>query len=405
MGYHPRVVNPNPVGIVTNLNDEDGFVQPGQEIVLTAQVTNRTTGFSDGTLQIAVPPALGGGTRTAAISLIPDEVVSSEFTLTVDPAATGDVVTIDSTAQVQRVFPPDTQSEVVQASTDLGSVFAPIVSVMIAPDPRPDHYQISGRTNQNAGFAINQGVWTRKVNFQQPSQGAQLLGKDTNTFPPGTRNHNVACANNGRCLAVWRANPNSSGPRIPQFVIGMQMVGQDGTLQTRHVLTLPGTSVEANPQPVVATNGDEFLVAWGNIDRTSNRNGLWIQRVRNDGQLIGGQTRILANDSAEQWSAADIVYAEHENRYHLAFIRSTVGPISILPLDATNPTNPATVGPIANLGSGGVPQLAYDPQSGRLMLVFIQPTGLGGTNPQVFARFVTRKIPPGRHHSLWAPAA
>ncbi|NJO05200.1 MAG: hypothetical protein HC876_06555 [Chloroflexaceae bacterium] len=61
VGYHPRVVNPNPVGIVTNLNDEDGFVQPGQEIVLTAQVTNRTTGFSDGTLQIAVPPALGGG--------------------------------------------------------------------------------------------------------------------------------------------------------------------------------------------------------------------------------------------------------------------------------------------------------------------------------------------------------
>lgn len=391
-GYHPRVVNPNPVGIVTSVDDEDGYVQPGQPVVLTAQVTNRTTGFSDGTLQIAVPPALGGGTRTAAINLVPNQAVSSAFPLTIDPAAPGQRIAIDSTAQVRRIFPPDTQFQLQALTSSFGNLANPISDVMVAPDPRPGHYQVSARAS--LGQTSEAGLFTGKLGLQTAPVPA-LTGSGI-TLVNFVREHDVACADNGRCLVVWQG-------RNTRIVVGGRMVRPDGTLETPFAFAT-GNAIDL--RPVVATNGDEFLVAWqasGASGQEAAREGMWAARVTNTGQIIG-PVRIVSGFNpvtrlSDAVTPADGVFAAHENRYYVAsaqVVRSVnpTAPTSIR-LYRVNPTN-LLLAPVqetvfslpANTPDQVLaPQLAYSPQGGRTMLVFIQSDRLSGGNARVFATF------------------
>ncbi len=393
-GYHPRIANPNPVGIITSVDDEDGYVQPGQQVVLTARVTNQTTGFSDGTLQIAVPAALGGGTRTAAIDLVPGQQVSSQFPLTIDPAAPGQRITIDSTAQVRRIFPPDTQFQLQSSTSSFGNLANNITDVVAAPDPRPGHYQVSARTS--LGQTVEAGLFTGKLGLQTVP-GPALTGSGI-TLIGNIREHDVACADNGRCLMLWhgrnRANTN--------IVVGGRMVAADGTREAPFQLTV-STILDLNP--VVATNGNEFLVVWqgGGPSSQPALNGLWVARVTNAGQIIG-PLQILSGLNTttgliDTLNPADVVYATHENRYYVASAQvlrgiSSPGPkeIRLYRVNPANLTLPPVQETVFRPGTTTTeqvlaPQLAYSPQNGRTMLVFIQSDALTGANPRVFATF------------------
>lgn len=213
--YHPKVVNANPLALFPAVNDADRIVGPGQTLLYSTTVVNRTAGgpalFTAGLLEVSAPPPLSPARDAQRLALDTAAMITNVTTLTVAPTAANGPVMITSGART-RVVNPATPRWSWQAPTGgtLGGQAAGSGSLFLAatanrPD-RQDSYLITPQIRHRNVADLAPVFWKGDLRGYTWPGGANSTLYQTNSTVEHLRTNTapaVACSEAGRCLTVW----------------------------------------------------------------------------------------------------------------------------------------------------------------------------------------------------------
>jgi hypothetical protein len=212
-GYNPSVFNPSPIAVYPAMSNADGVLRPGQTFVYTTTVRNTldTPVFAPA-LQVDLPPALGGGMRTAAFTLNGGQQAVVAQPLAVPSAPGTQTGAISSTVRVRTAADVTSSQWTTAASSfQLGASnrlpFANGAAVRADGDESyllttlrrstvPAERRTPGDIQVN-GFGSADGINRTVEDDNSAEYGADARSWREQGSP------NAACADNGNCLIVW----------------------------------------------------------------------------------------------------------------------------------------------------------------------------------------------------------
>jgi len=201
--YNPLVFNQNPLRLNVATSDLDGVVGPGQTFSYTSVISTSGQPFDNGTLQVNLPAALGGGTPRYPLDLSqPPTTITS--TLTVGAGASAGPIMISSQARARLKGNGASGWEWSQPGgppIPFNDSARPQAVDAAAGAAGDDGYLLAALTSAH-GQQNNPGnIDLRAV----PGGAARLADNDAGntTFLRGTSAPSVACTGDGRCMTVW----------------------------------------------------------------------------------------------------------------------------------------------------------------------------------------------------------
>lgn len=232
--YHPGVANASPIEMRVSADDLDGFVAPGDDVIVTTDLVALEP-LEPGALDLVLPVEAGASPAPALLPFDPvafgdRQAVTIEQLLSVPPGADGEL-TIESRARtrLQDSSPTEptieVQPQIDQAIRDAYS----FIDVAAELAGAVDRFTLSASTSTAAdrgrgnvtrrslsgfhpGFLVDvdvddtrQGSTINRANPENRGDGAYLRGAS---------GPSVACNSIGRCLTVWEHVDDCSTVRI-----------------------------------------------------------------------------------------------------------------------------------------------------------------------------------------------
>jgi hypothetical protein len=366
--YHPRVPNQGAfVGFDYQFDARSTYqgravIGTRQPVTYTMTLVNRiapTFAFS-GTLSLDVPPALQltGGAGTMPFYLAGGERISNSVVLTATGAgSSGDELVLANEILIQldpeRVGAAWTWGTHQQyTTTTAGSEYPWATAVSPAPgwstsfvlatiegaDPDPDLPSFArGRLRV---YGLEDGVLGSPVSMG--TDGTYVSAPD------------IACNTNGRCLVVWNQGLYSN-------VYGI-MVDPGPTVAVSPFLISWDHPYAVGRDPVVATDGSDFVVAWSELDTLAS------VRSVSSAAVLG---EISALDSSGSLLRFDLAWVG--DKYLVVWQESTAGGKDVvaqyLARDGT-PVPNSLLGVAQNSENDEYPQVAYDPNTGNALIAY-----------------------------------
>jgi hypothetical protein len=210
LATNPQVWTPSPVALRTEVDDDDGFVQPGQTFAYTATVENNLQHdpgfFILGTLTTTLPAPLVGGMLTDDFNIYQGFEKSFAHDVSVNAVAASGPVTMHSEL-LTNMYDGDPNTyykwDPPPAVADATVVPSPAQAAMAAPrqpvSPTFAVASVEGTGTAGAGGHVH--LRTADADLSQPT----AVYADTRCGPgvSGNLGAGVACANDGRCLTAW----------------------------------------------------------------------------------------------------------------------------------------------------------------------------------------------------------
>jgi len=226
--YNPLVFNQNPLRLNVATSDLDGVVGPGQTFSYTSVISTSGQPFDNGTLQVNLPAALGGGTPRYPLDLSqPPTTITS--TLTVGAGASAGPITISSQARARLKGNGATGWEWSQPGSS---------PIPFNANAKPQAVDVAAGAAGNDGYLLAALASTRgqqnnpgNIDLRAlPSGAARLAENDAGntTFLRGTSAPSVVCTGDGRCMTVWDHFDNCNVVNFNDLVIND--AGSDGDL-------------------------------------------------------------------------------------------------------------------------------------------------------------------------------
>jgi hypothetical protein len=209
--YHPQVRNAPPISVLTESDDFDGYLSPGQSLrYTTTVVANRAV--VPGVLNVSVPAVLGSTPNPLALNFNPSAAVPQTMTqalnLALNAGATTGALELASTVNTRL---PSTGAaswvwEPVNLEAPLNGSEGSYVTALTHSSPRPgrqDRYLLAV-VSTNLGFLnsiYRSDVWA----YELPGGGSRMVENDNNnTTARVDRNYpSSACNANDDCLIIW----------------------------------------------------------------------------------------------------------------------------------------------------------------------------------------------------------
>ncbi len=349
--FHPYRWNTNPIGVYTEVGDPDKIVKPTQTFLFTTTVRNNVETGSPlwvrGTTQLD-PAPLTGHPLEMTFDIAKDKSQSLYSDLTV-PAGTGNqtvTLTTDVNAQLHTPSvwawdPWQTGSHATSYPKALSLATVPVTGWNTA------YAAVSQESYRVRGYRVSPaGITGGGVDVFNDANWSATAAPD------------IACNDSGRCLVVhsykktsndtygvtWRrTEPNWSS------MSGIWIEGQDGC--------------EAWGA-TVASDGDGFLVAW--LRKCSGSKEIKVRRVLANGYATGG---VMTLDSASDVGFPKLAWVG--DRYQAVWERDD--DIYTAHISGDSVTGPEAVS--ASAASEWSPRLAYDPLSGRTLVIYTSRSG------------------------------
>lgn len=365
--YNPLVANTPPIQVLTAVSDPDRLVKPGQSFLYTTTMVANVPLVPS---LLDVTPATQIGAAPSPKLIVQNVPAATAFTVP-SSAATGVNLTIRSSVRARLAAGAPAWSFDPLTVQTLGTFASPMLarytSVAANRSDRLDSYRLLSLNQNGVPNTTGLGNSSTLATFALPSGQNRNLST-INTYNPAS----VACNNRNDCLMIW---DNYSFENDVPLITG-SLLRADGTEQ-------PLATRLGGRRPVLASNGDGFLLAYENVD-FSGTTRLRLQAITKDGALAGsseinsglpvlnGQTR-LRYDLA--WLG---------DRYRLVYKQTFATGITQVDLSAnaavqnnTLLVNDSTVPP-NNYTLDVSPRLAYDPITGRWLLAYLRGTNAEG---------------------------
>lgn len=261
--FHPRVFNEGPVGLYTEIDDADGIVAPGAQVVFTTTLRNTIDArrYVDGDLSVSYPARLGGGSQSTPFLLFTDQEqqLTRSSTVTAGPSAQ---VNINTTADAQ----------LRQGLVGFEWAWQSLV---------PPRFSSIGQTTRHATIATHIGTDDLDANsvyalaYIGPdptiATGSLLTGPNRQSVPIGDASDDqdrapaIACNNQRLCLLVW-TELVGSGNATERKVYGAlsqydtRLLNDGYPTRKFAISTLPGN--QQYPSVATDANNEDFLVVW-----------------------------------------------------------------------------------------------------------------------------------------------
>jgi hypothetical protein len=207
--YHPNVVNIPPLTILTDVNDFDRFVKPGQSFLYTTTVIANVA-VVPGVLNLTVPSVAGSAPTAQTLSFNPSAAVPQT-------AAVANGFTINSGAPTGSIVFTSTVNTRLAASSAAGWTFDTVSPQTIANSfttptlargttvaaslaDRQDSFRLAAKLSTAAALTGTGDIFS----IRPPSVAASLLDEDDNRIiRRGATDPDMACNNAGDCMVVW----------------------------------------------------------------------------------------------------------------------------------------------------------------------------------------------------------
>ncbi len=359
--FSPYVYNENPVPIFLRDNTSDGFVSPSTSFVYSTTTENNLSSgiLLAGDVSLALPDIFSGNPLTAEVALTSgySETLASTITPQASSSATGILTsTMDLAAYEDVVWSWDPADENIM--TPVGG---DIQQLDAAASPGFSDLFVftaleidgSGEQHITAYAAGNDG---------NPSASAILYRLPQSLGTYGAPE--IACNDAGNCLIVWEAVDGSGTGQILGTILNQSIGDHSGALLFRFASSTTLSS------PVVASNGDDFMIGW--TEDTGSEASTSVMRVYPDGSSSTPlQVWKIGNHGSNPlgivWTGSTYL-AVWINAYNGAMYRAEidtsldVGPVTTVPGEAEIFANVnGVVGPLS---------LTYDPLSDQALVVY-----------------------------------
>jgi hypothetical protein len=265
--YHPNVFNTPPIAIFQSTDDFDGILGPNQAFIYTTTVVANQP-LAPGVLTITAPNGISGAGAPYALGFNPAatgaQTVTNASNLQVNNLSTGEIVL---TSTVNTRLPGGDITLAWQPATSetglgtAGKSGAFIYGAPALPD-RQDTYRLLAQSVITPGIFFSPGD---VLAYTLPTGAVRNLEVDP--LNPAWRVNSspaITCNDLGVCMAVWSEKPG--GLAGPPARIAAARITADGTVTHRFAVSAPVDPSEGDSQPVVATDGIFFLVAWQRLD-------------------------------------------------------------------------------------------------------------------------------------------
>jgi hypothetical protein len=219
--YHPNVFNLAPLAIYPSINDADGFLARSQNFVFNNTVMAYAP-MAPGVLDVTIANS-PAAQRIASLSRTPVRLDFDPLTFSgtqtvtqqlqyysIQPAMETLPITLNSTARTRLASSdgPAWAFDPVNVEAPLGGFTTPPRKVGLAPYrlDRTDSYLLAALTADSANYGGRGDIWQ----YRLPTGEAGILENDGSnvTALHGTAAPNVACNQQGACLAVWEEYDN-----------------------------------------------------------------------------------------------------------------------------------------------------------------------------------------------------
>ena len=385
--YHPNIYNVNPINVVVEVNDANRVVYLGQELVYTTTVATSAPlapGVIDITSSNVFPvqgpqtmpfnPATFNGSQTAVnrVNYIVDQLGNGFVDLKSDLR-----IRLGDTGQPPLVLRAPTLQSI--------SGISPSPRKLDLAAPRAgtlNPFLLSALTTNRSGVGGNGQVLTVVLPSGTP---VTLVGVDaTGAVQRGENKPSMACNNAGDCLIAWDETIASTAPSVTTgriLRVRAMLVGANGQIKVQVQQQFPNFSMA----PAVATDGDKFLMAFENLEPGTSAPAatvLYYSLINADGTINDSfrvaNTRTTLSGSTYLRTSGRIQVAWIGDRYRIT--RSVVDQSTLISRDVSK-TGPQLPNSDATLATDSISDLhsyAYDPVSGRSLLVYRNIFGLQG---------------------------
>ena len=382
--YNPLVPNTPPIQVLTDVSDPDRLVKPGQTFVYT---TTMVANVPLAPSVLDVTPATQIGAAPLPKTIVQDVPAATSFTV---PTAATTALNLPITSRVRArlaASAPAWSFDPITLQT-LGTFPSPdlarYTSAAASRSDRLDSYRLL-TLNQFGPPDINDGNESILVTFALPAGQNRQLATMT-TYNPAT----LACNSRNDCLVIW----DETLDLVTPAELAGQLLSSDGTLkrtltffvQETGLLLPPGTAIQRH-RPVVASNGDGFLVIYevdpAGIGRTTH---IGIQTFSKDGIALSSNvidTGLRVVDGRTQLHY-DLTW--FGDRYTLVYKAAPATAIYRVDLNNNGTPLGGRVQLVNNAATARLsdfplvdyaPRLAYDPVSGRWLLAYVEGETFG----------------------------
>jgi hypothetical protein len=360
--YNPLVANTPPIQVLTAVSAPGRFVKPGQSFVYTTTVVANVP-LAPSILDVTPATPLGAAPLPKLI--VQDVPVATALTVQANAVTTvGLPITSRIRARLAAAAPSWRFDPLTVQS--LGTFTAPNLARYTGAAAnradRLDSYRLL--TLNQSGVPNTNGAGNSSIlaTFALPSGQNRNLAT-INSYNPAT----VACNNRDNCLLVW-----------DNFAFDTELPGIAGAFLRADGTETPLASGLMGRRPVVASNGDGFLLAYESFV-FGGTTRLRIQALTKDGALAGsseintglpvltGQTQ-LRYDLAWLGNRYRLVY---KPTFATAITQVDVNANAVVQGTALQLVNDSTVPP-NNYTLDVSPRLAYDAISGRWLLAYLR---------------------------------
>jgi len=349
--FNPYIWNTNPIGVYTEVGDPDKVVKPTQTFPFTTTVQNNVETGSPlwvrGTTELEADP-LTGFPLEMTFDIAKDKSQSLYTDLTV-PAGTGNqTVTLTTDVKSQLHTPSvwawdpwqtDSHATSYPKALSLAAVSVNGWNTAYAAVSRED-YRVRGYRVSPAGITDSGVDVFAEAGWSATSEPA------------------IACNDSGRCLVVYSYKNNYG----TYWVTWRSATSNWGSLSL-HQVESAGGECEAWGA-TVASDGDNFLVAW--MRECSGDEQIKVRHVLANGDKSGG---VLTLDSASNVSFPKLAWVG--DRYQAVWERGS--DIYTAYISGQSATEPEAVS--ASAASEWSPRIAYDPLSGRTLVIYTSRSG------------------------------
>lgn len=260
--YLPNVFNASPITVLPEVNDRDGFVALGQDLIYTTTVI-ASSAMAPSVLDVTAPGEVGGSKLPAPLPFDPSsfnksQTVVNQTNFTVFAGANRQQLTFTSNVRA-RLAPsgPSNFGWDPVVTQSLGSLAQPVRFMDAAPflRDRQDSYLLGTMASSSA----NAGGTGQVLSTLLPAGTSNVWAPNATGLATSTMADSapdVACNNAGRCLMVWDGVTTGSNTRQ----IFSVFFRPDGTQYGQLIIVNAGLGATAF-QPVVASDGTDFAVA------------------------------------------------------------------------------------------------------------------------------------------------
>ncbi len=263
--WHPTVPNVSPLAVFVDVNDADRFVAVGQTMIYTTTAT-ASVPLAPSVLDVNAPAAVGGPIAPAILpfdsaTFNREQTVSSQFAFPVPAVSDGQPLDFTSSVRARLAagnaapFAWDHTSSV--PLTYLGGTAQPVRSMAAVPftKDRQDSYLMSTLTSDSTAPGGNGQLLYDRI----PSGIASVVPTTGGALKMGTTAADIACNDRRTCLMVHDSG-TTNGLFSSVRVVEIDAVGAYvDTLLFNH-----GPNLQY--QPVVASNGTDFAIAYHSTD-------------------------------------------------------------------------------------------------------------------------------------------